>query len=686
MAIKLCDTYRSFEKEQSLMSGKIKEIIDRIIKERARGNPVIAEMTKAKLILKGIYPDKYDSNDKDDPEIIEKLIEIKKQLNAEESIEESYNLKSAFSVKETEEEIVLEIQTQLINIGAKVLIFFASSAFNQNKLSQLMQNAFEDCIVFGCSTAGERFNEKILTNSVVALALSSNLIADAKVEVIQGLNSNFNTKQTFTSFDKYFNESTYTMDPTRYAGIVLIDGLSLKEEKLMDEIGNLTDINFVGGSAGDNLKYERTTVYANGKAYNDSAVIALLKMQKKAGFSIIETQSFNVLDPILVANKVNEESREVIEFNHKPAVQAYADALGVLSLKEIPKYFLSHPVGLVIDENNVLVRSPHKVIGSNIKFFCNILKDMEVRLLEDGDIVKETQKAIEQKKKVLGKKITGILSFDCIHRRVELENKNLVEQYGELFADIPTIGFYSYGEVHIGHMNQTATMLIFEYNSLNHNVRQENRLLSKEKQRLTQANYDLKREVFELKRKLKLATRALKQFNIALEAEINERTKREEEIRYLSYHDELTGLYNRRFYEEAIKNLDTKTNLPISIIIGDVNDLKIVNDTLGHAKGDELLQKSAMILKTACRKEDVIVRFGGDEFIILLSQTSKEVAQEIIRRIDQLSSKQFVNSFPISISFGWDAKENSEENILEVLNNAEKSMYKRKALYKNEIL
>ena len=454
----------------------------------------------------------------------------------------------------------------------------------------------------------------------------------------------------------------------------------------MDEIGNLTDINFVGGSAGDNLKYERTTVYANGKAYNDSAVIALLKMQKKAGFSIIETQSFNVLDPILVANKVNVESREVIEFNHKPAVQAYADALGVLSPKEIPKYFLSHPVGLVIDENNVLVRSPHKVIGSNIKFFCNILKDMEVRLLEDGDIVKETQKAIEQKKKVLGKKITGILSFDCIHRRVELENKNLVEQYGELFADIPTIGFYSYGEVHIGHMNQTATMLIFEYNSLNHNVRQENRLLSKEKQRLTQANYDLKREVFELKRKLKLATRALKQFNIALEAEINERTKREEEIRYLSYHDELTGLYNRRFYEEAIKNLDTKTNLPISIIIGDVNDLKIVNDTLGHAKGDELLQKSAMILKTACRKEDVIVRFGGDEFIILLSQTSKEVAQEIIRRIDQLSSKQFVNSFPISISFGWDAKENSEENILEVLNNAEKSMYKRKALYKNEIL
>ena len=123
------------------MSGKIKEIIDSIISERAKGNPVIAEMTKAKLILKGIYPDKYGSNDKDDSEIIEKLIEIKKQLNAEEPIEDGYNLKSAFSVKETEEEIVLEIQSQLININTKVLIFFASSVFNQNKLSKLMQNS-----------------------------------------------------------------------------------------------------------------------------------------------------------------------------------------------------------------------------------------------------------------------------------------------------------------------------------------------------------------------------------------------------------------------------------------------------------------------------------------------------------------------------------------------------------------
>ena len=311
---------------------------------------------------------------------------------------------------------------------------------------------------------------------------------------------------------------------------------------------------------------------------------------------------------------------------------------------------------------------------------------MEVRLLEYRDIIKETQKSIEQKKKDLGKNIAGILIFDCIHRRFELENKNLVEQYGELFADIPTIGFYSYGEVHMAYMNQTATMLVFEYDSLDHNVYQEYCLQSKEKQRLTEVNHNLKKEVLKLKHRLKLATGALKQFNIALEEEINERTKREEEIRYLSYHDELTGLYNRRFYEEAIKNLDTKTNLPVSIIIGDVNDLKIVNDTLGHAKGDELLQKSAMILKTACRKDDVIVRFGGDEFIILLSQTSKEIAQEIIRRIDELSSKQFVNNFPISISCGCDTKENLDENILEVLNNAEKLMYTRKALYKNEML
>lgn len=665
------------------MSGKIREIIDEIIEDRAKGNPAIAEMTKAKLILKGIYFDKYDNNYSDEPEIIKKLVEIKAQWVDEKPNAEGCGFKSAFSKMDTEGGAVSDIQSQLSNFAIKVLIFFASPIYNQEELSRLMKNAFEGCVVFGCSTAGERINEKLLMNSVVALALGSNIIADAKIEVISDLCKDFDINRVFASFSGYFKESLYSMDINRYVGIVLIDGLSLKEEILMDRIGNLTNITFIGGSAADNLKFEKTIVCANGESYNNSAVIALLKMQDKAGFSIIKTQSFKALDSVLIANKVNEEGREVIEFNHKPAAQAYADALG-MSVDDIEGQFVNHPVGLVID-NNILIRSPIQIIDSNIKFASNILKNMEVRVLEKGDIIKETKDVIEHKKRALGKRLFGVLSFDCAYRRLELEQKKLVEQYGELFRDIPTVGCYTYGEAYIGHMNQTATMLVFESEDTEQRDVKEDFLYSDDNQLLAKANRELEREVAVLKHKLEIATHELKIFNALLEEEISERTKREEYIKYLSYHDELTGLYNRRFYEDVIKKLDNEKNLPISIILGDLNNLKMINDTLGHAKGDEILQKTAIILKESCRSNDIIVRFGGDEFVVLLSQTSRETAERIVKRIGEYSSKQFVDGFPVSISLGWDTKENIDESITAVFKNAEGLMYKQKLTIKGDL-
>jgi PAS domain S-box-containing protein len=101
----------------------------------------------------------------------------------------------------------------------------------------------------------------------------------------------------------------------------------------------------------------------------------------------------------------------------------------------------------------------------------------------------------------------------------------------------------------------------------------------------------------------------------------------------LTYNDSLTGLYNRRFFEKEIERLDTQRQLPISIIVADINGLKIINDSLGHKKGDELLIKSAELLKEVIREEDILARYGGDEFAILLPQTEKSVAEKIIKRI-----------------------------------------------------
>ncbi|MEI7615823.1 MAG: PAS domain-containing protein, partial [Actinomycetota bacterium] len=154
--------------------------------------------------------------------------------------------------------------------------------------------------------------------------------------------------------------------------------------------------------------------------------------------------------------------------------------------------------------------------------------------------------------------------------------------------------------------------------------------------------------------------------------------KREEEILHLSYHDILTGLYNRRFFEEEIKRLDTERQLPLSIIMGDLNSLKLINDTFGHLEGDRLLTETAKLLKKVCRSDDILARWGGDEFVILLPKTSIASAEEIVQRIKKECSELFIQNIPIGLAIGIAAKTEHEQNIEDIILEAESNMYKNK--------
>jgi len=154
----------------------------------------------------------------------------------------------------------------------------------------------------------------------------------------------------------------------------------------------------------------------------------------------------------------------------------------------------------------------------------------------------------------------------------------------------------------------------------------------------------------------------------------------EEKIRYLSFHDSLTGLYNRAFAAEEIQRLDTPRQLPLSIIMGDVNALKLSNDVFGHFEGDRLIKTIASFLQQACRKEDIIARWGGDEFVVILPQTSHEEAQEICRRVKHLCQSAPADPIQPSIALGVASKERVEQNIKEVMAEAEDTMYSNKLL------
>ena len=154
--------------------------------------------------------------------------------------------------------------------------------------------------------------------------------------------------------------------------------------------------------------------------------------------------------------------------------------------------------------------------------------------------------------------------------------------------------------------------------------------------------------------------------------------QREAKIRYYSFYDSLTGLYNRSFFDEELKRLDTERMLPLSLIMGDTNGLKLINDTFGHLEGDRLLKEVARVLKEVCRKEDIIARIGGDEFVMILPHVDREGAESIIRRIRENCCA--LSSIPIrtSISLGCATKEDSFRDIKSVFKQAEEEMYSTK--------
>jgi hypothetical protein len=378
-------------------------------------------------------------------------------LNYESIKEKKMSVKIASSSNPDIIQAIQEVKKNIQSSDSRLIVYFSSMIYNQEELAKEMKEAFIQANVIGCSTAGELISGKMLNNSVVVMSLDSASIKDVKVEVIENLKENPDPQASFDSFEKYFGQAVSKLDFKKYYGLVLIDGLSNSEETLMERIGTKTSVHFIGGSAGDDLQFKKTYIYANGKVYSNAAVLALVKSNTE--FDILKTQSFSTLSKTFVATKVNEEQREVLELDGVDAVEKYASAINK-SKEDVPASFMTYPLGVMIDDEP-FVRSPQQLSGNGIKFYCNIAEGTELTLLESKDIVDDTKKAVQKKLREFGN-ISGLINFNCILRTLELKAKKQEDAYGMIFKDIPTIGFSTYGEEYIGHINQTSVMLVLK--------------------------------------------------------------------------------------------------------------------------------------------------------------------------------------------------------------------------------
>lgn len=162
--------------------------------------------------------------------------------------------------------------------------------------------------------------------------------------------------------------------------------------------------------------------------------------------------------------------------------------------------------------------------------------------------------------------------------------------------------------------------------------------------------------------------------------DITKQKQYEAELKYMSLHDRLTGVYNRNFFEEELKRFQGSRDYPISIISVDVDGLKLINDTLGHDTGDKILKACSKVLKEAIRNSDILARIGGDEFTIILPLTDARTGEKIVKRIYTNSAKynHHYPEIPISLSIGVDTAIDNSKSLQDVFKKADDLMYQSK--------
>jgi len=439
------------------MTGQVKELLDKIILNQNRINPLLAEIFKTKLLLRGVNVLNYNQNSFDDSAAIEKIQQLVKELNIN-LAENILPADIAVSENKDVEMAINELKQKLGDKKFKVIIYFASYSYEQDAISHLMNNAFKDTLCVGCSSVGEYANGKLHPNAVVAMGIMEPTIKDISAYVIDNINDNYDVTDAFIHFKKHFKLETEDFDYEKYVGILIMDGLSSNQDKIISEIAKHTDVMFTGGAAADNLKMKETYQYYNDKTYTNAAILILMEPH---AFQILKTQSFVPVGNTFKATKVNTKENRVFEFNNLPAANFYSGLISI-PVGDIEKYFTDNTIGMVIGREPY-IHTPRCVNYDDMSmtFYSPISKDAEVQLLKYINIIDETKRVINES--INNKKeIAAVIDFNCTLRTQKIQKDHIELEYESVFQELPIIGFSTYGEYYVSLINQTSTMLILK--------------------------------------------------------------------------------------------------------------------------------------------------------------------------------------------------------------------------------
>jgi len=354
-----------------------------------------------------------------------------------------------------------EIVAGLRATEAAAVMFFASPAQDGSGIARALRDAFPDAPTIGCTTAGE-FNEREMGDGgVSAVAIPRGIVRraiSAMGDFRDGCDEG--VRQAIRSLSAQWNVTLRDLDPSKYVGFVLIEGMHGYDERVNELLGDEAPLlNFVGGTAGDDLKFQSTAVFRDSQSTNNGVALMLLELE--VPFAVLKTCSYERLGKRLTITRVDKVARIVWEIDGRPAAEVYADALGITVDKLDPNEFATYPVALVMNDDP-WIRCVQQVLdGGGLSFACRLLEGMEVEVMRSTDIIAATKIAVQNTVARLGGKTAGAVLFNCAWRKIELEKKKLDKEYLHIFEELPSAGFHTYGESWLGHMNCTLTGVVF---------------------------------------------------------------------------------------------------------------------------------------------------------------------------------------------------------------------------------
>ncbi|MCD8349431.1 MAG: FIST C-terminal domain-containing protein [Planctomycetaceae bacterium] len=362
---------------------------------------------------------------------------------------------------------VRNIRNGLSGFSPKFIVFFAATDYDPHVLAVEMHDAFPDAMTIGCTTAGEGVDGLILNASVVAMAYSADVFDYCQTALVLGDGQKPEGRDQFTDVaDAVAHLARGTgMEPMQldyrsFVGFMLGDAITPFTEAIVKKVADMTDAIFVGGFAGDDYKFtgEKYIIYGR-KAYRSAMLLCLWK--PKDGFSLLKTQAVDLTDTSMIITKADEEKSIIWELDNQPAAKMYAQAIntpqetmGILDFDE-------NPPALTVDGEPFVQAVLQQVDGVGLKMYTPAVQGTRLTLTRAGDVFAVTRETLTDKLREIGG-ASAILHVNCASRHTSLKNQGTLQDFGQLFGAVPSVSFFSYGEIYVGIVTLTSTMILFK--------------------------------------------------------------------------------------------------------------------------------------------------------------------------------------------------------------------------------